>query len=122
MEIRKDYRPVWWSLVWSYLLLWVPTIVMGAAASSVKYEVTAGGFVARSGIFIKRAEVVELYRIKNLASVESAFGGGRVIIVNSDGSSHTYKYIREPDRVVLALREQIATSREDKKMSYRENI
>ena len=122
MEIKTDWRPVWWSLAWSWLLMFIPSILMAIEAYGVRYSISDGALHASQGMMTKRHVVVELYRVKTIEASENVFSGGRVFITNQDGSSHVFKYVANPAAVVSMIRQAVSGDRDNKNFKYRETF
>lgn len=118
--IAIDWRPTVWSLSWSWLLMFIPTIVAAVTASTTSYTLHDGTFIARNGLVTKQIVNVDLYRVKTVNAVESAFGGNSISIVNSDGTVQTFGLIRYASAIAQQIRALSSTARDEKNTTYRE--
>ena len=122
MQMKTDWRPVWWGLTWSWILACIPSIVQAIRIGTTQYLVADGALNASSGLVTKRHLSVELYRIKSVSATDNAFSGGKLHLVDQDGTARTFAYVARPEEVVLALRKQIEAAREGKSFAYRESF
>ena len=122
MQIKIDWRPVWWSFAWGWVLFFVPIVVMAMAASSSRYTVSDGAFNARTGIMTKRHTAVDLYRVKTVSATDNALVGGKLHIVLQDGTTYAFKYISDPGALVTAIRGHAESERRGKNFTYRESF
>ena len=110
-----------------YLLPLVPLLIYSGkwmALKFVSYEVTSERIRVIRGIFSKRTDELELYRVKDTALIEPfifrLFAVGNILVVTNDASTpglelHAIKNARE-------VREQIRTSIEECRTRKRAGI
>lgn len=122
MEIRTDWRPVYWGLLWTWLLIFIPTIFQAVSARNARYRFAEGALIAQRGWITKRTTAVDLYRVKTVSAVSSPFTGGQVTITSQDGSTQTFKLIRNAEEVVSYIRSQAESERAAKNFKYRESF
>jgi hypothetical protein len=123
MIFDKDYRAVIGTLLWSWILLWIPVPFQLWAISARQltlYGVTT--LEVKSGALSKTFQNVDLYRVKNVSAAESVFSGGRLLITTADGDTIRVPHVKDASRVAHALRAAVDQSRRDYGMSTRENI
>ncbi|MDZ5076714.1 PH domain-containing protein [Nesterenkonia sp. HG001] len=119
----KDYRAVIGTILWSWVLFWIPVPFQLWAISSRKltlYGVTT--LEVKSGALSKNFQNVDLYRVKNVSAAESVFSGGRLFITTAEGETIRVPHVKDAGRVAHTLRAAVDQSRRDYGMSTRENI
>lgn len=120
--ITIDWRPVTWSLLWSWVLVFIPTAVLAARAASTSFTVADDAVTVRTGIITKKTEHVELYRVRDVSSSESAFAGGKVTLAMQDGAVQTLQPVRDAASVAASIRSMVNTSKAARNVQHREDL
>ncbi len=114
-----------WPFATAIALCWLVLPVVWAIYRYLKvanhrYELTDQRFLEHSGIFVKRIETLELYRVKDIAVsgtfAQAMFGRGRVILQTTDASTPTVviNAIPNPQAVSQLVRDAVERCRMNK--------
>lgn len=120
--VEMDWRPVWWSLVWSWVLMWIPTVLVGMKVASTSISLGDNSVQVRSGMVTKRTSHIDLYRVRDVSSSESTMAGGRVTLNMQDGTVHQLGPIRRPDAIAAALKRTVASERDRTNVQIRDDL
>ncbi len=120
--IVVDWRPVWWSLVWSWILIWIPSAILAVRTANTRITLGDGALTVRTGAASRSTTHVELYRVRTVAATDSIFGGGKVVLTMQDGTVHTVGPIKNADQVAGRVRAVINSDRDGRNIQYRENV
>ncbi|PPI53165.1 PH domain-containing protein [Rathayibacter toxicus] len=122
VTIETDWRPVLWSLLWAWSLSWIPSLVMALRTAGKSYTVADDAVTIRTGLVSKHTQHVELYRVRNVSSSESAIAGGKVVLAMHDGTSHMVGPIKNADQVGTRIRAAVTSARSSRNVQNREDL
>lgn len=121
-DIPVDWRPVGWSLAWSWLLAFIPTAVIAIRVANSRFALTDDAVIVRTGLVTKKTEHVELYRVRDVAASENVFSGGRLALTLQDGTAQVVQPIKDADSVARQVRALVSSARDARNVQTRENL
>lgn len=115
MYFEKDWRGLIPSLLWSWILCWIPSLYVATLIYLTKYSLQSNGVLQyKTGIIHQRYINIDLYRIKNASAEVSLIFGGKIILTNNDNSTQILPYIKNADKIALKIRDLVNEQREQK--------
>lgn len=115
MYFEKDWRGLIPSLLWSWILCWIPSLYVATLVCLTNYSLRDNGVLQyKTGIVHQRYINIDLYRIKNTSAEVSLISGGKVILINNDGSTQILPYIKNANDVALKIRDLVNKQRDQK--------
>ena len=115
MYFEKDWRGLIPSLLWSWILCWIPSLYVATLVCLTNYSLRDNGVLQyKTGIVHQRYINIDLYRIKNTPAEVSLISGGKVILINNDGSTQILPYIKNANDVALKIRDLVNKQRDQK--------
>ncbi|GAA4915931.1 PH domain-containing protein [Nesterenkonia rhizosphaerae] len=106
MKIKKDARPVLWSLAWSWILFFIPTLLIWVKWNSVKTTVSGTSITQKSGRVAKSYVNIDMSKVQNITATESPFKGGTLTVHTTSGTEEL-KYIKNPGEAANTLRQLV---------------
>lgn len=103
MNIEKDIRPVLASLAWSWLLAFIPTLVIWLRWQTVQTTVDGTSLTQKRGFLSKSYVNIDMSKVQNITGSESLFKGGSLTIYTTAGTEEL-QFIKDPSRVATELR------------------
>ncbi|MGP6177031.1 hypothetical protein ACTU6U_07000 [Microbacterium sp. A196] len=76
----------------------------------------------RTGMVTKSSQHVELYRVRDVSSSESAFTGGKVSLAMQDGTVHVAQPIQRADAVATRIRAMVNAAKSSRNVQHREDL
>ncbi len=122
VSIEIDRKPVLWSLIWSWILIFIPTALYALRLAGLSYTLTDDSIIIRTGLMSKKTEHVELYRVRNVSTASSAFSGGKVVLAMQDGTTHTIAPIQDADATGTRIRAAVNSARSSRNVQNREDL
>lgn len=115
MKFEKDWRGIISTVLWGWILWFIPIILKGIEIYNTEYSVdmNAGILEYKHGLINKKQDNIELYRIKNVSANESLVSGGQITITNQDGTVQVLPYIKNANNLSVQLRNLANKKRED---------
>lgn len=115
MDFEKDWRGIIPTVLWGWILWFIPIILKGIEIYNTEYSVdmNAGILEYKHGLINKRQDNIDLYRIKNVSANESLISGGQITITNQDGTVKVLPYIKNANNLSVQLRNLANKKRED---------
>jgi len=109
--IKTTYKPVWLSLLWSYILVWIPTIVYAVKIATTEYSYDDKNLVIQTGVFTKHQKTLPFYRITDIQARKNIFGFGAIVVSDKMGAVvlHAIANPLESAHVLQELKEQAQT-------------
>lgn len=110
-SIKTTYKPVWLSLLWSYILVWVPTIIYAARIATTQYIYDDTNLTIITGIFTKNQKTIPFYRITDIRAQKNIFGYGSIAVTDKMGAT-ALRAIADPlgaARTLQLMREKAQT-------------
>lgn len=118
IEVKKDWRGIIPSLLWSWILAWIPSIIIAINIYLTKYELQSNGtLLHKSGVIRQRYTNIDLYRVKNASAEINLISGGKLILTNSDGSIQVLPYIKNADQIANVIRGLVNEQRKEQGVS-----
>lgn len=114
MIFEKDWRAIIPSLCWSWILCFIPSIPKAIDIATTDYQYNDGMLIFRHGLLTKKTETIDLYRVRNISSEESVFSGGKLFIIYANGEQKELPYIKNANKLVVSVRDNINQQREAK--------
>lgn len=115
MYFEKDWRGLIPTLLWSWILCWIPSLYVATLVCLTNYSLRDNGVLQyKTGIVHQRYINIDLYRIKNASAEVSLISGGKVILINNDGSTQILPYIKNANDVALKIRDLVNKQRDQK--------
>lgn len=122
MRIETDYKAVVMSWFWSWMLWFIPTLVIWLAVKNTVYALDGNVLVNTTGVFTKQTKLIELFRVKTITATQGLFSGGVLTLEFQDGTLQTCKYVKNPSVVATGLRAIVESSKAGKDFKYRESF
>lgn len=105
MVIEKDWKALIGNACWSWILAWIPLIPLAISIATTSYRFDGKDTLTYCyGIINKREINLDLRRVKSISASDSPFTGGRLMIVENNGGTDTFKYVKNARRVAEQLR------------------
>lgn len=105
MIIEKDWKALIGNACWSWMLAFIPMIPLAISIATTSYRFDGRDTLTYCyGIISKHEINLDLRRVKSISASDSPFTGGRLIIVENNGSVDTFKYVKNARRVAEQLR------------------
>jgi len=86
-SLKTTFKPMWISLLWSYVLCFIPTIIYAISVATTKYSYDDKNLIIRTGVFTKNQKTIPLYRITDIQAQRNIFGYGKITIADKMGST-----------------------------------
>lgn len=87
------------------MLGFIPMIPLAISIAATSYRFDGRDTLTYCyGIINKREINLDLRRVKSISASDSPFTGGRLVIVENNGSVDTFKYVKNACRVAEQLR------------------
>jgi len=107
-QIKTTYTPVWISLLWSFILCWIPSVVYAITIATTSYTYDGKNLVIRKGVFTKHQTTMPIYRITDVQAHKNIFGYGTVVI-SDKMNKITLRAVAKP----LGVADNLQTLREE---------
>lgn len=105
MVIEKDWKALIGNACWSWMLGFIPMIPLAISIAATSYRFDGRDTLTYCYGIINKHEInLDLRRVKSISASDSPFTGGRLIIVENNGSVDTFKYVKNARRVAEQLR------------------
>ena len=117
MTFQKDWRGLIPSLLWSWILGWIPSMYVAAQIAMTKYTLHDSTIEYRHGIINQQHTNIDLYRIRNISSTINLISGVRVFITYDNGENLTLPYIKNADSIANQLRSIVNAKRQEQGVS-----
>lgn len=115
MYFEKDWRGLIPSILWSWIICWIPSLYVAGLICLTKYTLQSNGILQyKTGIISQRYINIDLYRVKNASAEVNMVSGGKVILTNNDGSIQALPYIKNANEISLKIRDLVNEQREQK--------
>lgn len=118
----KDYRPALISLTYSWILLFIPTIVMALRIKSTTLRVSETTIHYETGTLTKNFQNIDLYQVHSVGATESVLTGGTIVVTMSDGTKHKLEHIPNAGEISTKFRGLIDKQRRAQNIRSREQI
>lgn len=105
MVIEKDWKALIGNACWSWMLVFIPMIPLAISIASTSYRFDGRDTLTYCyGILNKHEINLDLRRVKSISASDSPFTGGRLVILENNGSIDTFKYVKNARHVAEQLR------------------
>ena len=122
MTFEKDTRPIIASALWSWILIWIPTLIIWMRVKNTATRLEGGVITHTTGAVTKSTTNIDLYRVKSVSSQDSFFTGGSLSFTYSDGSTETLRYIRNATELSPRFRTLIDEQRKAQNIRSHDKI
>lgn len=106
MQITKDIRPVIGSLAWSWLLAFIPTLIIWLSWTTIQFRVDGNSLEKKAGLLSKQTTNVDLSKVQTISTEESLLKGG-TLVVHTNVGTESFAPIKNPGDVATQLRQQV---------------
>lgn len=113
MTFIKDWRGLIPSLLWSWIICWIPSIWVAITIAMTHYRLHDSTLEWQHGVINQQHTMIDLYRVRNISSTINLISGGRVFITYDNGESLTLPYIKNANQVATQLREIVNEKRKE---------
>ncbi|EAC8464699.1 PH domain-containing protein [Listeria monocytogenes] len=121
-EIKPSYAGIIPSLLWSWILIFIPTIITAIKIAGTKYVISDTQLILSTGLINSKQESIDLYRIKVVTSNQTAFGYGNINIVDQDSMTYVLRYITDANDIANFIKEKSQNARKDQNISVIEKF
>lgn len=120
INIEIDWRGLIPSLLWSWIIAWIPSMYIAVLIYMTSYKIENGMLTYKSGIISRKYRNIDLYRIKNLSAEDNLISGGKLFITDTNGTPITLPYVKNAGSVANQLRTLVNNERENKHVNAQE--
>ena len=103
-QIKITKTPIYISLLWSYLLYFIPTIVIALKLKNSRYEYDDDQIIVEKGVFKKQQDAINLSFVLDVQGSSNIFKYGKVIL-KTRHKIITMDYVKDPLEVARVLRD-----------------
>ena len=105
MNIEKDWKALIGNACWSWILLFFPAIPLAISIATTSYRFDGKDTLTYChGLINKQETNLDLRRVKSISASDSPLTGGRLIITENNGDTHTFRYVKNARRIAEQLR------------------
>lgn len=113
-EIKPTYTWIISSILWSWCLAFIPTIITAIKIARTKYVISDTHLVMITGLVHSKQEDIDLYRIKIVTANQTAWGYGNITIIDQDSRSYVLRYINNANYIANVIKEKARTACKDR--------
>lgn len=121
MTIEKDPKPIKLSLIWSWILLFLPTLAIWIDYKGRQTRVEDGALILTSGSLSKTHKSVDLFRIKNVSAEESPLTAGKITVTSSEGVN-VIPHVKNVEQTSRQLRQLVNEARDKHGVAARDDV
>lgn len=121
-EIKLSWAGLIPSLLWSWILIWIPSMITAVKIATTKYTITGNQLTITTGLLNKRKEGIDLYRIKNVSSNQSVFGYGNIHITDQNNVTHVLQYVADSNNISGMIKDHAQTARKEQNIRVHESF
>ncbi|MBC2262814.1 PH domain-containing protein [Listeria sp. FSL L7-0091] len=109
-EIKPTYTWIISSMLWSWCLAFIPTIITTLKMARTKYIISDTHLVMITGLVHSKRESIDLYRIRIVTANQTAWGYGNITIIDQDSISYVLRYINNANYIANVIKEKSRTA------------
>lgn len=118
-KVNISYIPVLTSIVWSWILFWIPSMIKALSIYNLSYMYDEKNLIIKKGIINKEQQTVPFYRITDIKADQNVFNYGNIII-QEKSKTVVLKYVSNPLTVSEELREVWESARKNENVVHNE--
>ncbi|WP_445343466.1 hypothetical protein [Bifidobacterium sp. ESL0819] len=105
LQMGKDWRALIGNACWSWILGYIPMIFKAISIATTNYSFDGTYILSQeTGLITKKTTNVDLRRAKMINATDSPFSGGSITIMENNGRSYQFPYIKHAREVAQDLR------------------
>jgi len=113
-SIQKSYLPAIFSLLWSWLLLFIPSVAIALRVSFARYEFDSKMMVINTGVLKKKTVSIPFYTVGSVSANGNIFNYGRLIITTKEHRAVSIPYVQNPSAVAEELQRIVYAAKDEK--------
>ncbi|EAC8986584.1 PH domain-containing protein [Listeria monocytogenes] len=121
-EIKISWAGLIPSLLWSWIIVWIPSMIVAFKIATTKYTVTGNQLTITTGLLNKKKEGIDLYRIKDISSNQSIFGYGNIHITDHNNVTYTLQYVADSNNVSSFIKDSAQSARKEQNIRVHEAL
>jgi hypothetical protein len=109
-QIKTTYLallPTWWS----FIILFIPTIIKAIDIYFTKYEYNNENLTIQKGFLTKKQINIPFYRISDILAEESIFTYGKIKVIEKEKTLYL-DYIDRPTQISTELRKYVDSAKD----------